>query len=286
VSGSTPSRSPERGPSPAWLPGGLSFGLWAAAAGALAHVLHGFLPAGDRPLLAALGAAVTAAAAGALGLAARREERAGAEARRALQAERTRHGQALAGLHHDLADRRRAEEAIRSAEAQIELLSSRAPAGLFQLDACGEPVFANDQFCAMTGLPPDQLRGGGWLETIHPDDRERVKAEWARAWAAGRAFHSEFRMGQGELAALLPHLAVGPLIRRDPWGPVHGATTDDGRPVTVRGVGRWTDLTAGNQLASDRLGYLEIKVQGKGIVGDAVRRPNFLYRLLLGLLPF
>ena len=56
--------------------------------------------------------------------------------------------------------------------------------------------------------------------------------------------------------------------------------------VTVRGVGRWTDLTAGNQLASDRLGYLEIKVQGKGIVGDAVRRPKILYRLLLGLLPF
>lgn len=56
--------------------------------------------------------------------------------------------------------------------------------------------------------------------------------------------------------------------------------------VTIRGVGRWTDLNAANQLASDRLGYLEIKVQGKGIVGDAVRRPNFLYRLLLGLLPF
>ncbi len=56
--------------------------------------------------------------------------------------------------------------------------------------------------------------------------------------------------------------------------------------VAVRGVGRWTDLSAGNQLASDRLGFLEIKVQGKGIVGDAVRRPNILYRLLLGLLPF
>jgi flagellar L-ring protein FlgH len=56
--------------------------------------------------------------------------------------------------------------------------------------------------------------------------------------------------------------------------------------VTVRGIGRWTDLSAGNQIASDRLGYLEVKVQGKGIVGDAVRRPNILYRLLLGLLPF
>jgi flagellar L-ring protein precursor FlgH len=56
--------------------------------------------------------------------------------------------------------------------------------------------------------------------------------------------------------------------------------------VTVRGLGRWTDLSAANQLASDRLAYLEIKVQGKGIVGDAVRRPNILYRILLGLLPF
>ena len=56
--------------------------------------------------------------------------------------------------------------------------------------------------------------------------------------------------------------------------------------VAIRGVGRWSDLSAGNQLASDRLGYLEIKVQGKGIIGDAVRRPNLLYRLLLGILPF
>lgn len=55
--------------------------------------------------------------------------------------------------------------------------------------------------------------------------------------------------------------------------------------VSVRGVGRWTDLSAANQIRSDRLGYLEIKVVGKGIVGDAIRRPNFLYRLLLGLLP-
>lgn len=55
--------------------------------------------------------------------------------------------------------------------------------------------------------------------------------------------------------------------------------------ITVRGVGRWMDLSAGNQISSDRLGYLEVKVQGKGIVGDAVRRPNILYRMLLGLLP-
>lgn len=42
--------------------------------------------------------------------------------------------------------------------------------------------------------------------------------------------------GRRELAGLLPELDVGPLVRLDPWGPVHEATTADGRPVLVRGV--------------------------------------------------
>lgn len=64
------------------------------------------------------------------------------------------------------------------------------------------------------------------------------------------------------------------------------AVNSERQTVVVRGVGRWMDLNAGNRIQSDRLAYLEVKVQGKGIVGDAVRRPNILYRLLLGLLPF
>jgi flagellar L-ring protein FlgH len=56
--------------------------------------------------------------------------------------------------------------------------------------------------------------------------------------------------------------------------------------VHVRGILRPSDLNALNQVASDRLAMLEIKVDGKGVVGDAVRRPMFLYRLLLGLMPF
>jgi flagellar L-ring protein precursor FlgH len=55
--------------------------------------------------------------------------------------------------------------------------------------------------------------------------------------------------------------------------------------VEVRGVVRPEDLTGANAIASDRVGMLEVRVNGKGVVGDAVRRPFFLYRLLLGLLP-
>lgn len=56
--------------------------------------------------------------------------------------------------------------------------------------------------------------------------------------------------------------------------------------ITVRGVVRPADIDATNSVQSNRVGDLEVRVNGKGVVGDAIRRPFFLYRLLLGILPF
>jgi flagellar L-ring protein precursor FlgH len=56
--------------------------------------------------------------------------------------------------------------------------------------------------------------------------------------------------------------------------------------VTIRGILRPNDLSPANQVSSDRLAMLEVRVTGKGVVNDAVKRPFILYRLLLGLLPF
>jgi len=56
--------------------------------------------------------------------------------------------------------------------------------------------------------------------------------------------------------------------------------------ITVRGIIRGADITTTNTIGSTQVADMEIRVNGKGIVGDAIRRPNFLYRLILGLLPF
>jgi DNA-binding transcriptional ArsR family regulator len=56
--------------------------------------------------------------------------------------------------------------------------------------------------------------------------------------------------------------------------------------ITVRGVVRPADIDPTNSVQSNRLGELEVRVNGKGVVNDAIKRPFFLYRLLLGLLPF
>ncbi|HZS50395.1 MAG TPA: flagellar basal body L-ring protein FlgH [Bryobacterales bacterium] len=60
----------------------------------------------------------------------------------------------------------------------------------------------------------------------------------------------------------------------------------DRQLITVRGIVRPIDLARDNSVTSDRVADIQILVDGKGVVNDAIRRPNFLYRLLLGLLPF
>jgi flagellar L-ring protein precursor FlgH len=56
--------------------------------------------------------------------------------------------------------------------------------------------------------------------------------------------------------------------------------------IMVRGLVRPSDLTTANTVLSTQVADLEVHVNGKGVVGDAIKRPFFLYRILLGLLPF
>ena len=56
--------------------------------------------------------------------------------------------------------------------------------------------------------------------------------------------------------------------------------------VRLRGIVRPIDIGPDNSITSNRVADLEVRINGRGVVNDAIRRPNFLYRLLLGILPF
>jgi len=62
--------------------------------------------------------------------------------------------------------------------------------------------------------------------------------------------------------------------------------SSENQVVTVRGVVRPVDLDTTNSIPSNRIAQMEVLVNGKGVVNDSIRRPNFLYRLILGILPF
>ncbi len=60
----------------------------------------------------------------------------------------------------------------------------------------------------------------------------------------------------------------------------------ENQTVTLKGVVRPADLSSGNMVQSDSIAQMELKINGKGVVNDSIHRPNILYRILLGILPF
>ena len=56
--------------------------------------------------------------------------------------------------------------------------------------------------------------------------------------------------------------------------------------VFIRGVARPVDLAQDNSIRSDRIAMMDLRVNGKGVVNDAIKRPNLLFRIIRGILPF
>lgn len=50
------------------------------------------------------------------------------------------------------------------------------------------------QWEAFTGQAPGEYLGGGWLDAVHPEDRERTLQAWSRAVASGQRYETEHRL--------------------------------------------------------------------------------------------
>ncbi len=93
----------------------------------------------------------------------------------------------------DIAERKQAEEALRASEARYQSLAEASPVGIFYTDASGDCLYVNEQWCAIAGMTPDEAIGQGWANAIHPEDRDRVFAQWYRAAGENVPFKSEYR---------------------------------------------------------------------------------------------
>jgi PAS domain S-box-containing protein len=83
---------------------------------------------------------------------------------------------------------------------------------------------------AYTGQTVEQVRGWGWLDAVHPDDQERVRAVWASAVAARTMYQAEYRLRRhdGEyryfLVRAVPVLDAAGELRE--WVGVHTDITE------------------------------------------------------------
>ncbi len=86
------------------------------------------------------------------------------------------------------------ESLLRRAESRYRALVESTGLEVWTADLDGR--MTSDT--SWSGLPEDaveRLRHGGWLDMIHPDERERVRTAWRDAVRDGSVFREEFRSG-------------------------------------------------------------------------------------------
>ncbi len=93
----------------------------------------------------------------------------------------------------DITDRKQAEEALRESEVKYRTLAENTSDILYQLDLEGNLMYLGPQV-ARYGYEPALLVGRNMVEFIHPEDRDRMAGEFARAITTGEEFLSRFRI--------------------------------------------------------------------------------------------
>ncbi|MEZ2322193.1 MAG: PAS domain-containing protein, partial [Microcoleus sp.] len=81
----------------------------------------------------------------------------------------------------------------RESDARYQALTEVSPVGIFYTDASGNCLYVNERWCKIAGMTCEEAFGEGWVQSIHPDDRDRVFAEWYRATLEKLPFKFEYR---------------------------------------------------------------------------------------------
>ena len=105
----------------------------------------------------------------------------------------------LIGTLKDITEEKNNQRILQESELKFRLLADSMPQLIWTGDAMGNLNYFNQAIFDYSGLTPGQIVDG-WMQTIHPDDREESLKEWANSLTTGKDFLFEhrFRKHDGE----------------------------------------------------------------------------------------
>jgi PAS domain S-box-containing protein len=110
----------------------------------------------------------------------------------ALQITRVEEGVAIAW--RDVTEQVSARKKVEESEERFRQMADHAPVMLRVADPSGGCVYLNRQWFEYTGQAREAGLGLGWLDAVHPDDAERVRANFVAANEMQVPFRSEYRL--------------------------------------------------------------------------------------------
>jgi PAS domain S-box-containing protein len=119
----------------------------------------------------------------------------------------------------DITDRKRAELALDRSERRYRSLVTATTQIVWTTNPQGEVVDDMPMWRAFAGMSQEQLLGWGWIDSLHPDDRERTAEIWNQALRKQSQYDAEYRIRRhdGEYRTMavrgVPVLDAGGSIR-------------------------------------------------------------------------
>src|SRR5262245_52017512 len=94
----------------------------------------------------------------------------------------------------DVTDRRNSEEAVRRSEERYRSLVQAGAQVVWVTTPTGEIAEDSPEGRWITGPRREENLGNGWLDAVHPEDREWVERNWRDCVGAGKIFESRYRV--------------------------------------------------------------------------------------------
>ena len=146
----------------------------------------------------------------------------------------------------DITERNKSEEALKESQQLFQTLSQVSPVGIFRTKPDGYTTYVNPKWQELSGLTFDEAVGFGWLQAVHPEDKEQVEGRW----------YSDVHLKKSSIAEYRFLRSDGSVV----W--VMGNAVPEKRDNEVTGyIGTITDITE-RKLAEKALRESEEKYRG------------------------